>query len=47
LSINLQNFLRILQLNLFRTCSVQDLCEPPGPMPDNMNFNSQLCLALA
>jgi hypothetical protein len=47
LSVTLQNFMRILQLNLFRTCSVQDLFEPPGPAPDNMNANNQLCLALA
>jgi hypothetical protein len=47
LSVTLQNFMRILQLNLFRTCSVQELLEPPGPVPDNMNVNNQLCLALA
>jgi hypothetical protein len=47
LSVTLQNFMRILQLNLFRTCSVQELFEPPGPVPDNMNVNNQLYLALA
>jgi hypothetical protein len=47
LNVALQHFLRILQLNLFRTCSVQALFEPPGPAPDNMNVNNQLCLALA
>jgi putative transposase len=47
LSVTLQNFMRILQLNLFRTCPVQELFEPPGPVPDNMNVNNQLCLALA
>jgi hypothetical protein len=47
LSVTLQNFMRILQLNLFRTCSLQELFEPPGPVPDNMNVNNQLCLALA
>jgi hypothetical protein len=47
LSVTLQNFMRILQLNLFRTCTVQELFEPPGPVPDNMNINNQLCLALA
>ena len=47
LNVTLQHFMRILQLNLFRTCSVQELFEPPGPVPDNMNVNNQLCLALA
>lgn len=47
LSVTLQNFMRILQLNLFRTCSLQELFEPPGPVPDNMNVNNQLRLALA
>ncbi len=47
LSVTLQNFMRILQLNLFRTCSMQELFEPPGPVPDNMNVNNQLSLALA
>jgi putative transposase len=47
LSVTLQNFMRILQLNLFRTCPVQELFEPPGPVPDNMNVNNQLGLALA
>jgi putative transposase len=47
LSVTLQNFMRILQLNLFRTCSLQELFEPPGPAPDNMNVKNQLCLALA
>lgn len=47
LNVALQHFMRILQLNLFRTCSLQELFEPPGPPPDNMNVNNQLCLALA
>jgi len=47
LGVTLQTFMRILQLNLFRTCTVQELFEPPGILPDNMNVNSQLCLALA
>lgn len=47
LSVTLQNFMRILQLNLFRTCSLQELFEPPGPTPNNMNVKNQLCLALA
>jgi hypothetical protein len=47
LNVALQHFLRILLLNLFRTCSLQELFEPPGPPPDNMNVNNQLCLAWA
>jgi len=47
LSVTLQNFMRILQLNLFRTCSLRELFEPPGPVPDNMHVNNQLRLALA
>lgn len=47
LSVTLQNLMRILQLNLFRTCPLQELFEPPAPAPDNMNVNNQLCLAWA
>jgi hypothetical protein len=47
LNVTLQHFMRILQLNLFRTCSVQELFEPPAPIPDNMNIDNQLCLAWA
>ena len=47
LSITLQNCLRILQLNLFRTCTVQELLEPPEIIVDNMCHPKQLTLALA
>jgi hypothetical protein len=47
LSVTLQNLMRILQLNLFRACPLPELFEPPGPVPDNMNANNQLCLAWA
>jgi hypothetical protein len=47
LSVTLQNLMRVLQLNLFRTCPLPELFEPPGPAPDNMNLNSQLCLGWA
>jgi hypothetical protein len=47
LSVTLQNLMRILQLNLFRTCPLQELLEPAAPAPDNMNVNNQLCLAWA
>ena len=47
LSVTLQNFMRVLQLNLFRTCSLQKLFDPPDSLPDNMNVNNQLNLAWA
>jgi len=47
LSVTLQNLMRILQLNLFRTCTLQELFEPRGPAPNNMNINNQLCLVWA
>ena len=47
LSVTLQNFMRILQLNLFRTCSLQELFEPPGSLPNNMNITNQLTLIWA
>jgi hypothetical protein len=47
LSITLQNCLRILQLNLFRTCTWQELLEPPEMIADNMCHPKQLTLALA
>jgi hypothetical protein len=47
LSVNLQNFMRILQPNLFRTCSLQGRLKPFGPVPDNLNVNNQLYLYLA
>ena len=47
LSITLQNCLRILQLNLFRTCTWQELLEPSDMIVDNMCHPKQLTLALA
>jgi len=47
LSVTLQNFIRILQLDQFRTCSVQELFEPTCPMPNNVNANNQLSLVWA
>jgi Transposase DDE domain/Domain of unknown function (DUF4372) len=47
LSITLQNCIRILQLNLFRTCTVQELFEPPKMIAGNMCHPKQLTLALA
>jgi hypothetical protein len=47
LGITLQNLMRLLQLNLFRTCTFKDLFEPPSPAADIMSVSKQLTLALA
>jgi len=47
LSITLQNCIRILQLNLFRTCTWQELFEPPEMIADNICHSNQLTLDLA
>jgi hypothetical protein len=47
LSVTLQNCIRILQLNLFRTCTLQELFEPSELKPDNMSHPKQLTFALA
>jgi hypothetical protein len=46
LSIIWQNCLRIL-LNLFRTCSVQELLEPPEMIAGNMCNSKQLTFAMS
>jgi hypothetical protein len=46
LSITLQNYIRILQLNLFRTCTMQELFEPPVMIADNTCYPTQLTLVL-
>jgi Transposase DDE domain/Domain of unknown function (DUF4372) len=47
LSITLQNCIRILQLNLFRTCTWHELFQPSETMTSNMCDSKQLTLALA
>jgi putative transposase len=47
LNITLQNCIRILQLNLFRTCSWQELIQPPETITANTCNSKQLTLALA
>jgi hypothetical protein len=46
LNVTLQNCIRILQLNLFRTCTLQELFEPPKLKTDNMSHHKQLTFAL-
>jgi len=47
LGITLQNLMRLLQLNLFRTCTFKELYEPPPAPRDIINDFRQLTLALA
>jgi Transposase DDE domain/Domain of unknown function (DUF4372) len=47
LNITLQNCIRILQLNLFRTCTLQELFEPPKTMTYNIRHPKQLTFVLA
>ena len=39
---SLQNLLRIMQLNLFRKCSLEELFQPPPTIDDKNNINKQL-----
>ena len=47
LGITLQNLMRLLQLNLFRTCTFKELFEPPPTTTDTISNYKQLTLALA
>jgi len=47
LGITLQNLMRLLQLNLFRTCTFKELFEPPPTTTDIISDSKQLTLALA
>ena len=47
LGITLQNLMRLLQLNLFRTCTFKELFEPPPTTTDIIRDSKQLTLALA
>ena len=47
LGITLQTLMRLLQLNLFRTCTFKELLEPPSASTDIINDSKQLTLALA
>jgi putative transposase len=44
---SLQNMLRVIQLNLFRNCKLEDLFEKPPPRLENVNNCSQLNLAFS
>jgi hypothetical protein len=47
LSVSLQELMRTLQLNLFRTCPIHELFDPPDPVAINVLNSKQLTLALA
>jgi hypothetical protein len=42
---SLQNILRVIQLNLFRKCSLEELFEPPPKPIDKGHINRQLAIA--
>ena len=42
---SLQSILRVIQLNLFRRCSLEELFEPPPPRTNKNNINKQLMFA--
>jgi putative transposase len=44
-SASLQNLIRVVQLNLFRTCSLEELFEPPPKDSNNLIINRQLQIA--
>ncbi len=46
ISASLQNLIRVVQLNLFRTCSLEKLFEPPPKNSNKTLINKQLQLAL-
>jgi len=43
---SLQNLIRVIQLNLFRRCTLEELFEPPPSTINNKNINKQLTLCL-
>lgn len=42
ISVSLQNLLRVIQLNMFRRCSLKELFEPPSPNTNFKHDNRQL-----
>jgi len=47
LPVGLQNLIRVIQLNLFRRCSLEELFEPPPDKSKNYNINSQLSITFS
>lgn len=42
--VGLQNLIRVIQLNLFRRCTLEELFEPPLPNKPKTNINKQLLI---
>jgi putative transposase len=47
LPVGLQNLIRVIQLNLFRRCSLEELFEPPPYKFANSNINKQLSITFS
>ena len=47
LPVGLQNLIRVIQLNLFRRCSLEELFEPPPDKSKNYNINIQLSISFS
>jgi hypothetical protein len=47
LPVGLQNLIRVIQLNLFRRCSLEELFEPPPDNFANSNINRQLSITFS
>lgn len=45
LTVSLQAFVRVMQLNLFRKCSLEELFDPPPETGTNTHINRQLEIA--
>jgi len=45
--VGLQNLIRVIQLNLFRRCSLQELFKPPPDKDENRNINRQLSITFS
>jgi putative transposase len=47
ISVSLRNIIRVIQLNLFRKCSFEELFKPPPKNTCNVNINRQLSLTFS
>jgi putative transposase len=45
--VGLQNLIRVIQLNLFRRCSLEELFKPPPDKFANSNINRQLSITFS
>ena len=47
ISVSLQNLIRVIQLNLFRRCTLEELFEPPPKVINKKHINKQLTLTFS